>query len=415
MNTRYIEKELSLKELNTFFHSNSYEIEIDTPDGWQPLLGVTESGELDCLIIKTKDDHLLECSEDHLVETLFGMTKASDLKVGDPLVTRFALSEVVSIEKGEKHECLDVAVGHEKHRIWANNISTHNCYGGSAWTVSRNMGETPDEAQEKIDAFFQELPDLLAYMYRAKRSALETGFVKNLFGRLRSVVADIQQGRKGIGYAERTALNHPIQSTAGDLLKISTIRISDLIERKKWSPTWGDRIPMIQPEGTSYKDFIFCMFSSVHDELVSIIKDGEIENFSPLVYEAMQIEDVIRNFGVRYNLEMDSEYDLTRSWTSTEKYDQAKIYMLRHLLKAKTSEGQLVLNGYSIPFDKITRNLLEFINTWTEEVEEDAEVFALVSTVSQKLYVHDRRFSQNLFDALAKNFSVPLVGVHVPV
>lgn len=46
----------------------------------------------------------------------------------------------------------------------------------------------------------------------------------------------------------------------------------------------------------------------------------------------------------------------------------------------------------------------------TEEVGEDTEVFALVSTVSQKLYVHDKRFSQRLFDDLAMKFSVPLVG-----
>lgn len=202
-------------------------------------MSIFESGEKECLIVKTDRNNWIEVSPDHPLETLVdGWKLAKDITTEDHLVTLFGLEQVVLKQSVGMRKTYDVNVPNSKHRIWANEISTHNCYGGSAWTVSRNMGETPEEAQEKIDAFFQELPDLLAYMFRAKRSAIETGYVKNLFGRLRSVVADIQQGRKGIGYAERTALNHPIQSTAGDLLKISTIRISDLIERKKWSPTW---------------------------------------------------------------------------------------------------------------------------------------------------------------------------------
>ncbi|HEC66807.1 MAG TPA: hypothetical protein ENI23_16150, partial [bacterium] len=149
-------------------------------------------------------------------------------------------------------------------------------YGGSSYTVSNNMGNSEDEAQEKINAFFRKLTTLNDYMNATKRKVLETGAVWNLFGRKRDVhrwshskADSSKQVRRDKGYAQRTALNHPVQSTAAEFLKIAMIRVDDLILERGLNPLYGKGVPQeIDLKITSYRDLILSTLSSVHDELV---------------------------------------------------------------------------------------------------------------------------------------------------
>lgn len=292
-------------------------------------------------------------------------------------------------------------------------------YGGSAWTVSRNMNESVEQAQEKIDAFFAELPDLSQYMARAKRNALTTGFVVNLFGRSRSVQEDIAKGRSGIGYAERTALNHPIQSTSADWMKLAMIRVSDYIKEKGLDPLWGDEIPLvIDPKETTYLDIILTMLASVHDEVVYLMLDEMIESLVPEVYHTMQIHDVIKHHGVGYTLEMDTEYDDTRSWTSTKKMDQAKVYLLKYLDGVEGKGGKKLAsdrthNGYTIPFEKLTRPLIDRLQSYSNELHPEAKTFILAVVRDTQLYKHEKVFPQEYLEQLAIEFSVTLSPVHI--
>jgi DNA polymerase I-like protein with 3'-5' exonuclease and polymerase domains len=88
------------------------------------------------------------------------------------------------------------------------------CYGGSNYTVSGNMNTNKEDAQNKIDSFFSKLSILNLYMIAAKNKVLEIGKVYNMFGRCRDVSKwAFSQNWKDKAYAQRTALNHPIQST----------------------------------------------------------------------------------------------------------------------------------------------------------------------------------------------------------
>lgn len=282
------------------------------------------------------------------------------------------------------------------------------CYGGSAWTVSANMHESVESAQMKIDDFFSELPDLQASMAQKKRGALESGYVYSLFGRARSVKADLEMGRKGIGYAERTALNHPIQSTAGEVLKIGMIRLYQLISDRGWNPIWGPTPPMfLDPATTTYWDIKFSMISSVHDELVFFILDFLVEEVIPQVYEAMQVQDIMDMWKSGFSFESDVEYDDSRSWTSTNKLDNARIYLLRHLRKqsARTESSVASHNTYSLKFEALTREVLAYINSFPP-LQEGERGFQLAVIKGSNVYKHHNSFPQSFFDELEAKFGV---------
>lgn len=221
-------------------------------------------------------------------------------------------------------------------------------YGGSSFTVAGNMGCSKEEAQARIDNFFRALTVLNAYMKAAKQNVLRTGKVVNLFGRLRDVSDDAfpsnslpdKERRKKQGYAQRTALNHPIQSTAADILKIGKIRADDYIRANGLSPIYENHLPRRFEKLPTYRDLIATLASSIHDEVFYLIRTDRLDSVIPPLYIAMQLEDVLQKFQVGFSLELDCEFDQTRSWTAGTAFDTAHIYLLRH------TQG---LNGAALP------------------------------------------------------------------
>ena len=130
-------------------------------------------------------------------------------------------------------------------------------YGMSAFGLARQLKIERGEAQEYINRYFERYPGVKAYMDRTREQAHEQGYVETLFGRrlyLPEINASNMQRRQ---YAERTAINAPMQGTAADLIKLAMIAMD----------AW------IQQEAAPVR-----MIMQVHDELVFEIADAALDD-----------------------------------------------------------------------------------------------------------------------------------------
>src|SRR5690606_10999443 len=105
-------------------------------------------------------------------------------------------------------------------------------YGMSSFGLARQLGIPRGEAQEYIDRFFGRYPGVKAFMDGTRQAARERGYVETLFGR-RLYLPNIRSKNQGLRqYAERTAINAPLQGTAADLIKIAMIDVSRFLSEK---------------------------------------------------------------------------------------------------------------------------------------------------------------------------------------
>lgn len=140
-------------------------------------------------------------------------------------------------------------------------------YGQSAWGLAENLGISRTEAKEIIDNYFRQYPSIKQYMDNQMNFARETGYVQTLLGRKRWL-RDINSSNQTVrGYAERNAINMPIQGTAADMIKLAMIRVHK----------------MLQEAGLRTK-----MILQVHDELVFDVPEDEIDAAIELIKEGMQ-------------------------------------------------------------------------------------------------------------------------------
>jgi DNA polymerase I len=140
-------------------------------------------------------------------------------------------------------------------------------YGISAFGLSENLGIPRKEAAEIIDTYFETFPGIKKYMDRTMASAREKGYVETLMGR-RRIIRDINSANGVMrGFAERNAINAPIQGSAADMIKIAMINIyNEFLERKLQSR----------------------MTMQVHDELVFDVYKPEVEIVKQIVGEGMK-------------------------------------------------------------------------------------------------------------------------------
>lgn len=140
-------------------------------------------------------------------------------------------------------------------------------YGITVFGLAERLDISRDEAKQLIDGYFETFPAVRAYMEQAKESARSLGYVETLFGR-RRYLADINSRNATVrGFAERNAINAPIQGTAADIIKVAMIRISR----------------RFKAEGVKSK-----MILQVHDELNFSVVPEERELVERIVMEEMQ-------------------------------------------------------------------------------------------------------------------------------
>ena len=146
-------------------------------------------------------------------------------------------------------------------------------YGISAFGLAQNLGISRTEAKEIIDAYFEEFPAVKRYMDDSINQAREKGYAETILGR-RRYLRDINSRNMTVrGFAERNAINAPIQGSAADIIKIAMINIHN----------W------LQEQNLQSK-----MILQVHDELVFDAHNDElsllIEKIPELMKNAVQLE-----------------------------------------------------------------------------------------------------------------------------
>ena len=105
-------------------------------------------------------------------------------------------------------------------------------YGISAWSLSQDIGVTPEEAKRYIDAYLQNYSGINAYMKRIVEQAKETGYVSTIYGR-RRYLPELKSSNFNLrAFGERVALNAPIQGTAADIIKLAMIKVDQALRKE---------------------------------------------------------------------------------------------------------------------------------------------------------------------------------------
>jgi len=140
-------------------------------------------------------------------------------------------------------------------------------YGISTFGLADRLSIPRAEAKELIDGYFATYPDVKRYMDEAIQRAKEAGYVETIFGRKR-FLADINSQNSIVrGYAERNAINAPIQGSAADIIKIAMVKIQNRLDREKLHTT---------------------MTMQVHDELNFNVPVSEVEIAKKIVVDEME-------------------------------------------------------------------------------------------------------------------------------
>src|SRR5579872_3386908 len=153
------------------------------------------------------------------------------------------------------------------HRRQAKVVNFGIVYGLSAFGLSQNLGIEPSEAKQFINAYFEKYKGVRAFIDQTLEETRREQKVRTLFDRVRPI-PDINSKNANLrGFAERTAVNTPLQGTAADLIKIAMIRIDKAVRE----------------QGLKSR-----MTLQVHDELVFEVPEPEIETMRTLVREQME-------------------------------------------------------------------------------------------------------------------------------
>jgi DNA polymerase-1 len=140
-------------------------------------------------------------------------------------------------------------------------------YGLSPFGLAQQLGIEQKEAKRFIDAYFARYVGVRGFIDRTLEQARSDGFVRNLFGRKRPIPDLLSKNPNLRGFAERTAVNTPLQGTAADLIKVAMLRLDAELRKR----------------GLAAK-----MLLQVHDELVLEAPMEEVETVKALVKECME-------------------------------------------------------------------------------------------------------------------------------
>ena len=163
------------------------------------------------------------------------------------------------------HETMDSVTRDQRTKAKRANFGI--IYGITVFGLAERLDISRKEATELIDGYFATFPHVADYMEQAKQTAREKGYAETLLHR-RRYLPDITSHNATVrGFAERNAINAPIQGTAADIIKIAMVRIYDRFRR----------------EGLRSK-----MLLQVHDELNFSVVPDEKESVERIVLEEMQ-------------------------------------------------------------------------------------------------------------------------------
>lgn len=187
---------------------------------------------------------------------------------GDPnMCQAFRLGKDIHTATAAKVFGVDEKDVTKEQRYKAKSVNFGIIYGQGTFGLAENLGIRNSEAKAIIDNYKKEFSGINAYMTETVAKAKELGYVETLLGRKRWL-RDIGSSNFTVrGFAERNAVNSPIQGTAADMIKLAMIEIHGRLRQS----------------GLASK-----MILQVHDELVFDVRKDEVETLKPLVLHAMR-------------------------------------------------------------------------------------------------------------------------------
>ncbi|MGZ4831210.1 MAG: DNA polymerase I, partial [Candidatus Angelobacter sp.] len=154
-----------------------------------------------------------------------------------------------------------------EHRRRAKAVNFGIVYGLSPFGLAQQLGIEQREAKKFIDAYFEKYAGVRRYIDRTLEETRKEQSVKTLFGRTRPIPDINSKNANMRGFAERTAVNTPLQGTAADLIKLAMIQIDEELRSRKLRSR---------------------MLLQVHDDLLFEVPENEIELMRGLVREKME-------------------------------------------------------------------------------------------------------------------------------
>ncbi len=147
-------------------------------------------------------------------------------------------------------------------------------YGQTRYGLASALGITPFEAQTFIDKYFKQYPKINTYITNTLIQAHETGYVETMYGRKRYLGEELNSRNAKIReFAERAAINAPLQGSAADLIKMAMVKLDNSLKEK----------------GLQAK-----MLLQVHDELVLEVKNDCLDEAVKIVTEAMELNQPLK-------------------------------------------------------------------------------------------------------------------------
>jgi DNA polymerase-1 len=140
-------------------------------------------------------------------------------------------------------------------------------YGISAFGLARQLSIPQGEAKKYIDAYFERFPGIKDYMEATRERCRRTGFVETLFGRRIHLPQINDKNHMRRNYAERQAINAPVQGSAADIIKRAMIRVPAALEKAKLDAK---------------------MLLQVHDELLFEVPEKQIDKTVETVRDVME-------------------------------------------------------------------------------------------------------------------------------
>ena len=173
-------------------------------------------------------------------------------------------------------------------RYKAKSVNFGIIYGQSAFGLADNLGISRAEAKEIIDNYKKEFPNIQKYMDDEINFAKENQYVQTLMGRKRWL-KDINSSNFTVrGFAERNAINSPIQGTAADMIKMAMIKIHAEIKKGNWKSK---------------------MILQVHDELVFDVVEAEADELEKLIIDCM-----VNALPLPNNVPVEAEVGRGKNW-----------------------------------------------------------------------------------------------------
>ena len=187
---------------------------------------------------------------------------------GDPnMCEAFRLGKDIHIATAAKVYGIEESEVTKEQRYKAKSVNFGIIYGQGAFGLAENLGISRTEAKTIIDNYKKEFQGITKYMDETVQFARDNGYVQTLMGRKRWL-KDINSANFTVrGFAERNAINSPIQGTAADMIKMAMIKVQHSLKKGNFKSK---------------------MILQVHDELVFDVEKSEIDEIKSLVLNDMQ-------------------------------------------------------------------------------------------------------------------------------